>query len=256
MFRMNTVMAALSSLFFTVSLWALPAGSEILKKMDDMQDQFKDITCKIDITQQRVGQGIKEISMVFYRKDKTDSILIVETFPESEKGRGYLRVGNEFFLYLPNTRTFQTINRDETIAGSDARMGDFEKRKYSELYRVDTNAQGKEMIEEEKLGKIDTYKVTMVGIVNDVTYPKQVYWLDKNTFIDYKVQSYSLSGTLMQTAYYPKWTQIEGKYIWVQGIWIDEFDKGNKSIGELSGISLADLDNSIFTKAYLENLSK
>jgi hypothetical protein len=95
-----------------------------------------------------------------------------------------------------------------------------------------------------------------VGIVNDVTYPKVVEWLDMNTFIQYKVQNYSLSGTLMQTAYFPKWTVIDGKYIWVEAIWIDEFDKGNKSIAELTGISLAPLNDSIFTKEYLENLSK
>jgi hypothetical protein len=234
----------------------LPTGKEILQKLDDMQNQRSDITCKVDITQQRVDQGLKQIQWIFYRKDKTDSILLVETAPDTEKGRGYLRVENNFFLYLPNTRTFQTINRDESIGGTDARAGDFEKRKMSELYRVETNSKGEELIQVEKLGKIDTYKVTLVGIVNDVTYPKVVEWLDMNTFVQYKVQNYSLSGTLMQTAYYPKWTVIDGKYIWVEAIWIDEFDKGNKSIAELSGISLAPLDDSIFTKAYLENLSK
>lgn len=255
MLRKIIILLAAGSLFLAVNMWAV-TGAEILKKMDDFQDQRSDITCRADITQQRVGQGIKDLQWIFYRKDKTDSILIVETAPESEKGRGYLRVENNFFLYLPNTRTFQTINRDESIGGSDARAGDFEKRKFSELYRVETNSRGKELIEEVKLGKVSAYMVTLVGIVNDVTYPKQVYWLDKDNFFQYKVQSYSLSGTLMQTAYYPKWTQIEGKFLAVQMIFIDEFDKGNKSIVELSAISLAPLDDSIFTKAYLENLSK
>lgn len=256
MIRKFGISAAVFTALMSVKLWALPTGPEILKKIDDMQNQHTDITCKIDMTQQRVGQGIKEIQWVFYRKDTTDSILIIETLPESEKGRGYLRVENNFFLYLPNTRTFQTINRDESIGGSDAKAGDFEKRKESELYRVETNAEGKELIEDEKLGEIDTYKVTLIGIVNDVTYPKQVLWLDKNTFVQYKVQNYSLSGTLMQTAYYPKWTEIDGKYIWVRAIWIDEFDKGNKTLADMSAISLAPLGDSIFTKAYLENLSK
>jgi hypothetical protein len=256
MFKKIIMAAGLFSLFLAVKMWAVPTGAEILKKMDNFQDQRSDITCKADITQQRVGQGIKDLQWIFYRKDKTDSILIVETAPESEKGRGYLRVENNFFLYLPNTRTFQTVNRDESIGGSDARAGDFEKRKYSELYRVETNEKGKELIEEVKLGKVSAYMVTLVGIVNDVTYPKQVYWLDKDNFFQYKVESYSLSGTLMQTAYYPKWTQIDGKFLAVQMIFIDEFDKGNKSIVELSGISLAPLEDSIFTKAYLENLSK
>ena len=39
-------------------------------------------------------------------------------------------------------------------------------------------------------------------------------------------------------------------------LFVDEFEKGNKTIVEISGISTDKLDGSIFTKAYLENLSK
>ena len=42
----------------------------------------------------------------------------------------------------------------------------------------------------------------------------------------------------------------------IQHIYIDEFEKGNKTIVELSGISTEKLDPKIFTKAYLENLSR
>jgi hypothetical protein len=39
-------------------------------------------------------------------------------------------------------------------------------------------------------------------------------------------------------------------------LFVDEFEEGNKSLLELSGISLQPIDNDVFTKAYLENLSK
>jgi hypothetical protein len=39
-------------------------------------------------------------------------------------------------------------------------------------------------------------------------------------------------------------------------LFVDEFEKGNKSVVEISGISIDKIDNTIFTKAYLENLSK
>jgi hypothetical protein len=60
----------------------------------------------------------------------------------------------------------------------------------------------------------------------------------------------------MQTAYYITWTQIEGKYLMLKGLFVDEFEKGNKTIFEMSGVSLKKIDGSVFTKAYLENLSK
>ncbi|MBI5744077.1 MAG: outer membrane lipoprotein-sorting protein [Elusimicrobia bacterium] len=39
-------------------------------------------------------------------------------------------------------------------------------------------------------------------------------------------------------------------------MFIDEFEKGNKTIVELSSIVTTKLEDRIFTKAYLENLSK
>ena len=242
--------------FITAPIFALPRVTEIMKQMDTRYEQVGDISAKVSITQNKITQGVKLFEILYFRKDKTDEFLMVFTTPENEKGNGYLRVGDNFWLYRQNTRTFQHISRDETITGTDAKAGDFERKKLVDLYKPLTDAKGVEDIKEEMLGKKPVYKFTLIGKVNDVTYPKQVYWVEKDTYLMLKVQSYSLSGTLMQTSYHPKWTQIEGKYIWIQSIFIDEFEKGNKSIVELSGISLAPLDPKIFTKPYLENLSK
>lgn len=235
---------------------AAPKASDIMKKMDDMMEQIGDISVKATIVQNKARQGIKNYAFLYFRRDVTDEFLIVALEPDTEKGNGYLRVGENFWMYRQNTRTFQHISRDESIMGTDAKGGDFEKRKLVDLYRPLTGANGAEIVEEEMLGKKPVYKFTLLAKVNDVTYPKQVYWVQRDNFLMLKVQSYSLSGTLMQTAYYPKWTQIDGKYIPIQHIYIDEFEKGNKSIVELSGISTQKLDPRIFTKAYLENLSR
>lgn len=230
--------------------------NEIIKEMDLRYEQIGDISAKVNITQNKVSQGVKVFEILYFRKDKTDEFLMIFTAPEAEKGNGYLRVGDNFWMYRQNTRTFQHISRDESISGTDSKAGDFERRKLADLYKPLTNASGKEDIREEMLGKKKVYRFTLVAKVNDVTYPKQVYWVERNTLLMLKIQSYSLSDTLMQTAYFPKWTKVEGKYLWLQGIFIDEFDKGNKSIVEISGISLSPLDSKIFTKPYLENLSK
>jgi hypothetical protein len=37
---------------------------------------------------------------------------------------------------------------------------------------------------------------------------------------------------------------------------VDEFEKGNKTLVEISDISTKKIPSTIFTKAYLENLSK
>jgi hypothetical protein len=161
-------------------------------------------------------------------------------------------------MYRRNTRTFQIMSRAQSIEDSDVNAGDLESRKYVDLYEPVLDDQGNELLSEETLGKanIPVYRIEVKAKVKDVSYPKKIYWVRQDNSLKLKEASYSLSGTLMETAYYPKYTTVEGKYLFVKQLVIDEFDKGNKTLLELSGISLKSIDNDVFTKAYLENLSK
>jgi Outer membrane lipoprotein-sorting protein len=178
------------------------------------------------------------------------------TAPETDKGNGYLRVADNFWMYRRNTRTFQHINRDESIGGTDARGEDFEDRKMTELYAPALNAAGQEVCTEEMLGQIPVLKFEIKGRVNDVDYPKKVLWVRRDNHLILKQEAYALSGTLMQTAYFLKFTLVDGRYVAVKHLYLDEFEKGNKTVVEISNISTAKLSDAIFTKPYLENLSK
>jgi outer membrane lipoprotein-sorting protein len=233
-----------------------PAVNEILKKMEDNVSMSKDARVQVSMTQQKANQGTKVFDMMYYRRDKDNAFLIVLLAPEAEKGNGYLRVDDNFWMYRRNTRTFQHVNRDENIGGSDASGEDFETRKLTELYEPAVDAGGKEIIQSEKLGVITVWRFELKAKVNDVSYPYRIMWVRKDNFLQLKEQSYSNSKTLMVTSYFPKYTTVNGKYVPVKQMYIDEFEKGNKTIVELSNIVIGDLDDKIFTKAYLENLSK
>jgi outer membrane lipoprotein-sorting protein len=246
------------SIIFSSPVWSAPTGNEILAAMDRQQEMSTDITAKVKITQQRTDQGVRILECVFYRRDKDDAFLIVMTAPDTEKGNGYLSDGDNMYMYRRNTRTFQHVGRDEQIGDSNASMGDMESRKYIELYQVAKDAAGKEIIVEETLGqaKIPVYRVEVIAKVSDVKYPKQVIWLTRDNFLVLKTDSYSFSGTLMETGYFTQYTVIQGRYIPLWQKFIDRFEQGNMSIVELSAISLKKIDDTVFTKPYLENLSK
>ncbi len=256
---MTKIIRLILQLFLIGTLIFSSADSRIipiLKSLDDFMDMKSDFTAKVSLTQQKVSQGIKQIELIYYRRDKDDAFLMHMIAPEVERGNGYLKTGENFWMYRRNTRTFQHINRDESIGGSDANAEDFEKRKLSELYQPLLDAKGQEIIFEEKLGNIPVYKIKITAQVNDVKYPTRTYWVRQDNFLPLKSQSYSASGTLMETNYFLKYTTIDGKYVAIKQMFIDEFEKGNKTIVEISSISTQKLDASIFTKAYLENLSK
>ena len=125
---------------------AVPKAGKILAEIDRLLDLEADGTAKVKITQQRAGEGVKVYESIYYLRDADDSFLIVMTAPEVEKGNGYLKQGDNFWMYRRNTRTFQHINRGESIAGTNATSGDFENRKLSELYKPALDETGREKI--------------------------------------------------------------------------------------------------------------
>jgi len=244
------------ALAITASLFSQGVtGKTLLKKMDENQKMGGDLTAKISIVQQKANQNPKKLESLYYRRDSDDSFIIIMLAPDVEKGNGYLRVKDNFWMYRQNTRNFQHINRDENISGTDLKGGDFETRKMSDLYEP-AKENGKEKLTEEMLGQLAVYRLEITAKVSDVTYPKQILWIEKANLLPRKTQSFSLSGTLMQSQYYPLYTTIEGRYFPVKGLTVDEFEKGNKSAFEISGVSLGKIDDKVFTKAYLESLSQ
>jgi len=237
-------------------LAAPPSINSILKTMEGIYKMTSDAKARVQMTQQKKDEGVKNFDILWYRRDRDNAFLMVMAAPENEKGNGYLRMDDNFWMYRRNTRTFQHVNRDESIGGSDAHGEDFENRKLTEMYAGAKDSSGREKISEEMLGKIPVYKFEVKAIVNDVDYPRQIMWARRDNSLMLKQESYSSSGSLMQTAYFINYTQVNGRYVCVKQMFIDEFEKGNKTIVEVSNINTDKLDDAIFTKAYLENLSK
>ena len=247
-------------LFFLLSLSevCLAQGlvTEILKEMEKQQELSVDATVKLKMITQKLRQGTREQEFIYYRRDSDDAVLLVGISPENNKGVGYLRVEGNFWYYRPNTRTFQHLSLGDRIAGTDMTVQDIEKRKFTERYGPVTDEKGNEIYTEEMLGEIPVYKFEVRAKVKDVNYSKQIYWVRRDNYLTLKRDDFSLSDTLMYTNYTLKYTKIEGRYLGIKGMVVDQFEKGNKTIYELSGISLKPLDDAVFTKAYLENLSK
>ncbi|HBR28375.1 MAG TPA: hypothetical protein DD789_02935 [Firmicutes bacterium] len=254
--RMLVAIMAILILLLASVASAAPTVGQILAEIDQLLDLEADGTAKVKITQQRAGEGVKVYESIYYLRDEDDAFLIIMTAPDVEKGNGYLKQGDNFWMYRRNTRTFQHINRDESIAGTNATGEDFENRKLSEAYKPALDETGREIIATTKIGEIPVYQFELTATNEDVSFPKVVFWVRTDNYLPLKVESYSLNGTLMESAYYLKYTKIGQQYMWVQAMIVDEFEKGNKTVVEIQNISLQKIEDHVFTKSYLENLSK
>ncbi|HET6451377.1 MAG TPA: outer membrane lipoprotein-sorting protein [Spirochaetia bacterium] len=237
--------------------WATPSIQDVIDYYDTNYQLRSDMTARARLTTKDPEQGTKVIDSVLYRRDKDDAFLIVLAAPETERGNGYLRVGDNMWLYKRATRTFTHIGRDEKIGGSNTTAGDIETRKFKELYKPSTDANGKDLITEETLGaaKIPVYRLEVIAQVNDVKYPKLVMWVTRDKYLELKRESYSLSGTLMETDLFTNYKEVEGRFVPLLQKYTDEVEKGTTLL-EITGISFAAVDDYKFDKSYLESLSK
>jgi hypothetical protein len=156
---------AVGILVLAPALWATPSVQEIIDYIDINYEIRSDFTAQAKITTRDPEQGTKVIESVLYRRDRDDAFLIVMADPETDRGNGYLRVADNMWMYRRTTRTFTHIGRDEKIGGSNASAGDFETRKFKELYKPSRDANGNEIIAIQALGggKIPVYRVEVTA---------------------------------------------------------------------------------------------
>jgi hypothetical protein len=256
--RQRIIGIAAGLLVLAPALWAVPSVQQIIDYIDTNYELRSDMTAQAKITTRDPDQGTKVIQSVLYRRDSDDAFLIVMADPETDRGNGYLRVADNMWMYKRATRTFTHIGRDEKIGGSNASAGDFETRKFKDLYKPSIDPNGNEIISIQALnnGKIPVYRFEVTAKVNDVKYPRLVMWVTQDKYQEMKRECYALSGTLMETDLFASYKEVEGRFVPLLQKFTDEVEKGKTSLLEITGISFNKVDDYKFDKSYLESLSK
>jgi hypothetical protein len=245
-------------------LVSLPARAElsademkkILQTIDDRQRNGGDYKalCYLEQKEKEKTDIVREL--LVYRRDADDKLMMLMTKPKSEEGKGYLRLEKNLWSYDPNTGKWERTTERERIGGTNSRRSDFDESRLAEEY--DPKFEG-----DAKLGAFDVWQLTLSVKPNvDVAYPVVKLWVDKSNSNILKRQDFALSGKLMRTAYYPKWEKIfsESKK---SDVWFpkeiriyDEIEKQNQLLVLIKQVDLHNLEENLFTKAWLESKSR
>ncbi len=229
---------------------------KLVAQVDERQKNFGDYKALIYMEQKERDKNDTILEAYVYRRDKSDKLVILITKPKEQAGQGYLKVHKNLFMYDPTVGKWERRTERERIAGTDARRNDFDQ---STLH-TDFFAK---FVANEKLGRFDVYHLHLSQRPGaDVPYPVIELWLDQATGNVLKRQEFALSGKLMRTTYYPQWeklySQSKGDYVYVpdQIRVYDEVQKGNSTTIVIRQVDLSKLDDSIFTKAFVESRSR
>lgn len=229
---------------------------EMLKVIDDRQQNSGDYTSLVYIEQKERDKSDLVYQAMIYRRDLFDKLVILFLKPQTESGKGYLRVDSNLFMFDPAVGKWERRTERERIGGTDSNRADFDQSRLAEEYTPG-------WIGEEKLGNytVDHLELTAKDGV-DVAYPVVHLWLDKATGNTLKRQDLALSGRLMRTTYYPEWKKMfsdsKGADVYFprEVRIFDEVEKGSSTTIVFQEVDLKAVDDSIFTKAWLESKSR
>jgi len=209
-----------------------------------------DLTSTFTLVQKKEGEADRVLRLKIFRRDLAGKFTIVFQYPESEKGKGYYRSGDDLYLYLPSTREFVYRNRKDDVGSTDVRTDLFGKQDLLSQYTA-------KVVGAEKIAKFDTTVVELTAKTLDVTFPVQKWYLRTTDHLPVKVENYSASKTLLRTTYYVDFKQVgSGKFLFTKLLAVNNLEKNQKTLLSNDDVVTTKIPDYTFSQAFLEEQSK
>ena len=237
---------------------SLKSYEKILNEID-INTTFKesDLSAEYTITTRKPGGSTSTTVAAMFRRDSTEEFLILIIEPVIDKGKGYLKKGDNLWLYDPVGKSFTFTSAKERFQNSSARNSDFNRSNFSKDYKV---VSGKKA----KLGKFRCNLIELESVTNTVSFPKMKIWVSEDDNLVRKIEDYSLSGQIMRTTAIPSYQKVGIKWVPLTLVIVDHLNSkkiGGKTEYERTYVkikkpSLSDIPDTVYTKEYLERVNR
>lgn len=224
---------------------------EAILRAVDAQGHFgdRDFSAVMTIITQDPEKGAEKMVVRQFRRDRERQFLLLIEEPKVQMGQGYLMDGDNLWFYDPESRRFSHTSLKESFSGSAARHDDFSLRSLTDDYRVIGYSSG-------VLGSYEVHVIELEAVRDDVPDPFLKIWVAKDANVILKMESYSLTKRLIRTALFPNYVRVGDAVIPRVMIFVDELVEGSRTQVTLDEVSLADLPDTVFTKAFVERASR
>jgi outer membrane lipoprotein-sorting protein len=129
--------------------------------------------------------------------------------PARDAGSRFLRIEDAMWIYLPRVGKSVRIQGHmlrQGLMGSDFSYGDASENP-SLLEDYEGTVDGEEVVE----GR-SCWILTLDGLRDDLSYPRQRIWVDRERWVPVKEEWYARSGKLLKTAEFGDVRQLEGRW--------------------------------------------
>jgi len=211
-------------------------ATALLKRSDAFRNGWPSFVTRVKITNYESGKPDEEKLYEVSQKgtDKT----YVEFLTPREKGRHLLMLGDDMWIYLPDTSRPVRITPLERLSG-DASNGDVARTNYSTDYSP-------VYLRSEKLGATECHVLELTAKRKGATYQRITYWLRAEDARPVRAEFYLTSGKHIKSASFDDYAQMGGKTLLRRLTLYDEIRHNSHSLLEYSATSPHELAGKLF----------
>jgi outer membrane lipoprotein-sorting protein len=213
-----------------------PDAEVLLKRSDGFRNGWPSFITRVKITNYESGKPDEEKYYEVSQKgtDKT----YVEFLSPREKGRHLLMLGDDMWVYLPDTSRPVRITPLERLSG-DASNGDVARTNYAVDYTP-------VYLRVEKVGDVECHVLELTAKRKGATYQRILYWLRVDDSRPVRAEFYLTSGKHIKSATFDDYAQIGGKTLLRRFTLYDEIRHNSHSLLEYSQTGARDLPDKLF----------
>jgi outer membrane lipoprotein-sorting protein len=215
---------------------AVPDARDLLKRSDAYRNGWPSFVTHVKITNYESGKPDEE--KLYEVSQKGTDRTYVEFMSPREKGRHLLMLGDDMWVYLPDTSRPVRITPLERLSG-DASNGDVARTNYAVDYTP-------VFLRSEKSGTDECYVLELTARRKGATYQRIVYWVRAGDARPLRAEFYLTSGKHIKSATFDDYEQIGGKVLLRRFTLYDEIRHNSHSLLEYSQTSPRQLPDKLF----------
>ena len=208
----------------------------LLKRSDTFRNGWTSYVLKVKITNYESDKSDEEKLYTVSQKgaDRT----YVEFMSPRDKGRHLLMLGDDMWIYLPDTSRPIRITPLERLSG-DASNGDVARTNYAVDYSP-------VYLRTEKQGSEQCFVLELKARRKGATYQSILYWLRVEDARPVRAEFFLTSGKHIKTATFDDYAPSAGKMLLRRLTLYDEIRHNSHSVLEYSGAAPRDLPDKLF----------
>jgi outer membrane lipoprotein-sorting protein len=232
----KTTACFLAALLIAVPVGAAPDALALLKQSDAVRNGWPSYVVRVKITNFEAGKSDEED--LFEVSQKGTEKTYVEFLSPRDKGRHLLMLGDDMWIYLPDTSRPIRITPLERLSGN-ASNGDVARTSYA----VDYDAV---YLRTEAVGATQCHVLELTARRKGATYRRILYWLRAADARPVKADFFLASGKHTKSATFDEYQQVGGRTLLRRLTIYDQIRKNSHSVMEYSGFASRNLPDRMF----------